>query len=48
MLHPTALMATGVALIALHLFNGLFLRLPFPANQAVVIIFLVLFSVDLG
>ena len=48
LLHPTALMATGVALIALHLFNGLFLRLPFPANQAVVVIFLVLFSVDLG
>lgn len=48
LLHPTALMATGVALVALHLFNGLFLRLPFPANQAVVVIFLVLFSVDLG
>lgn len=48
LIHPIAMFATGVALIAMHLLNGYFLRLSFSLNQALIGTFLVLFSLPLG
>lgn len=48
LLHPNALFATGVALVLLHIANGIVLDLPFTAYQAVVASHLVLFSLHLG
>ena len=48
LVHPVAMFVTGLALIALHLFNGLFLRLSFTLNQAIIATFMVAFSLPLG
>ena len=48
LLHPTGLFVVGVALIGLHVANGIVLDLPFTAYQAVVASHLVLFSLHLG
>lgn len=48
LVHPVAMFVTGLALIAVHIFNGLFLRLSFTLNQAIIATFMVAFSLPLG
>lgn len=48
LLHPTALFAVGVAVIALHLVNGALLDLSFPPYRWIVATHFVLFSLPLG